>query len=121
MLQELFCWQLFRIEAGLPAGVSKAGSPREKLRHAGSGLLCFLLFLLADADLELFLLRLAVSLPVKALRCIGHIGVDVRAFRKNSHYGSGLTSVRAGDTKPANIRNCHKCDFNTRAVIKYRE
>jgi hypothetical protein len=50
-------------------------------------------------------LGLAVSLPIKALGSIGHIGVDIRAFRKYRHYGSGLTPIRAGDTESTYVRN----------------
>src|SRR5579863_213228 len=80
----------------------------------GAGLLRLLLFLLADANLELLLLGFLVSLPIEALRGLGDIGGYVGVFGQHGHQSSRHASVRTADAIALNIWNSHKASRITR-------
>src|ERR1043166_4672939 len=74
---------------------------------ARENLLRLLLLLLADADLELLLLRFLVCFPIEPLAGFGEILIDIDIFREHGHQGGGQRAVGAGDAITLDVRNCH--------------
>jgi hypothetical protein len=72
-----------------------------------SKLLCFLLLLLADADLEMKDFRVLERLVIVARHSIGKVLVHVRVLRQNGHQSKVIVAGRAKGPEPLDVRNCH--------------
>src|SRR5579872_6253036 len=70
-------------------------------------LLGLLLFLLADADLEMQYLGLLKRLVIVARHGVRKVLVNIGVFRQDRHQGEAVVAGGAEGPEPLYIRNCH--------------
>jgi len=79
-------------------------------------LLRFLLFLLADADLEVRYLGLLKRLMIVARHGVREVLIEIGVPRKDRHQREIVVAGGAEGPEPLYIRNCHISIYSSRGV-----
>jgi hypothetical protein len=80
-------------------------------------LLCFLLLLLTDADLEHLLLGFLIGLMIVARNRVLDIGIRISVLGQDGHQCEILVANRAERAKALHVRDCHNKFRLTQIVL----